>query len=173
MAAAEKEEKAEETPKKSKKMLFIIIGVVVLALGGAGAFFALSGGKKAEGEEGEEAEEEEAAAEHGSEGGGGHGEVAGSIVPLEPFIVNLQVKGSFLKTVIQLEFGDPGQPGTFEADLPKVRDSIIRTLSSKQAQDILSIEGKERLREEVKNSVNNAIGSEDVVNVFFTEFIVQ
>ena len=173
MAVVDKEEKAEEAPKKSKKMLFIIIGVVVLILGGAGAFFALSGGKKADGEEGEEgAEEEEPAAEHGAEGGE-HGEVAGSIVPLDPFIVNLQVKGSFLKTVIQLEFGDPGQPHTFEADLPKVRDSIIRTLSSKQAQDILSIEGKERLREEVKNSVNNAIGSEDVVNVFFTEFIVQ
>src|SRR5262249_48386692 len=117
----------------------------------------------------------EGAGAEGEEGGkeGEKGELPGAIVPLDTFIVNLQVKGSFLKTVIQLEFGEPEQPHTLDADLPKVRDSIIRVLSSKQAAEILSPEGKEKLREEVKDAVNNAIGSEDVVNVYFTEFIVQ
>ena len=75
--------------------------------------------------------------------------------------------------LIQLEFGEPGQPHTLESDMPKVRDAIIRIMSGKTAQDILSVEGKEKLREEVKDGVNNAMGSEDVVNVYFTEFIVQ
>ncbi len=169
------DEGKEEAPKKGGKKLIIIIAlVVVLALGGAGAFFMLGGKKKAEGEEGEEeapAEEEEAAAE----GKGGHGEggLSGSIYPLDTFIVNLQVKGSFLKTTIQLEFGEPGQPHTLESDMPKIRDTIIRIMSGKSAQDILSVEGKEKLREEVKEGVNNAMGSEDVVQVYFTEFIVQ
>jgi flagellar FliL protein len=176
----EKEEGAEEAPKKSKKMLFIIIGVVlVLVIGGAGAFFMLGGKKKAaEGEEEEAAAEEEAAGDHGDAGGHGkeggeHGGLSGSIVPLDTFIVNLQVKGSFLKTTIQLEFGEPGQPHTLESDMPKVRDAIIRIMSGKTAQEILVVEGKEKLREEIKDGVNNAMGSEDVVNVYFTEFIVQ
>jgi flagellar FliL protein len=172
------EEGKEEAPKKSKKMLFIIVGVVVLVLIGAGAFFMMSGGKKAAEGEGEEgAEEAEAPAEGhgegGKEGGHGGGALSGSIVPLDTFIVNLQVKGSFLKTTIQLEFGEPGQPHTLESDMPKVRDAVIRIMSGKTAQEILSVEGKEKLREEVKDGVNNAMGSEDVVNVYFTEFIVQ
>jgi flagellar basal body-associated protein FliL len=46
-------------------------------------------------------------------------------------------------------------------------------MSGKTAQEILVVEGKEKLREEIKDGVNNAMGSEDVVNVYFTEFIVQ
>lgn len=173
MASDKKEDqdgKEEEAPKKSKKKLFIIIGVLVLVLGGAGAFFMMGGKKSGEGDEGEDAGSEEGGEESGSKK---HGELPGAIVPLDTFIVNLQIKGSFLKTVIQLEFGEPEQPHTFDADLPKVRDAIIRVLSSKQAQEILNPEGKEKLREEVKNAVNNTLGSEDVVNVYFTEFIVQ
>jgi len=173
----EKDEGKEEAPKKSKKKLFIIIGaVVVLLIVAGGAFFMLKGGKKAAEGEGEEATDEstESSGEKGGEGKeGGKGSLSGSIVPLDTFIVNLQVKGSFLKTTIQLEFGEPGQPHTLEADMPKVRDAIIRIMSGKTAQDILSVEGKEKLREEVKDGVNNAMGSEDVVNVYFTEFIVQ
>ena len=170
------EEGKEEAPKKSKKMLFIIGGVLLLVVIGAGAFFMLSGGKKAADGEGEDGEEPAEAAEGHGEAGkeGGHGgALTGSIVPLDTFIVNLQVKGSFLKTLIQLEFGEPGQPHTLESDMPKVRDAIIRIMSGKTAQEILSVEGKEKLREEVKDGVNNAMGSEDVVNVYFTEFIVQ
>jgi flagellar FliL protein len=171
--ATEEKEAGGEQPKKSKKTLFVIIGVVlVLILGGTGAFFAMGGGSKknAEGEE-SEGDEEEGADEHGA--GGGHGALGGAIVPLDPFIVNLQVKGSFLKTVIQLEFSEPSPPHGMEGEMPRIRDGVIRVLSSKQAQDILSVDGKERLKEELKAAINGALGSEEVVNVFFTEFIVQ
>lgn len=174
----EKEGEAkEEAPKKSKKMLFIIVGVVVLLAVAGGAFFMLKGSKKpADGEADDAATDESTDAGEGKGGEGGKegkGGLSGSIIPLDTFIVNLQVKGSFLKTTIQLEFGEPGQPHTLESDMPKVRDAIIRIMSGKTAQDILSVEGKEKLREEVKDGVNNAMGSEDVVNVYFTEFIVQ
>lgn len=177
---AEKKEKdgeeGKEAAPKSKKKLFIIIGVVILLLGSVGGYFLMSSGKKATDSESDEATDE--SSEGGdSEGEAGHGKgkggLSGSIIPLDTFIVNLQVKGSFLKVTIQLEFGEPGQPNTLESDMPKIRDSIIRIMSGKTAQDILSTEGKEKLREEVKDGVNEAMGSEDVVNVYFTEFIVQ
>jgi flagellar protein FliL len=172
----DEDEKKGEASGGGKKKLFIIIGAVVLVLilGGVGAFFALSGkSKAATGEEGaeedEEAEEEEE--EHGGEGA--EGELPGHIEPLETFIVNLTMKGSFLKTNIQLQFAEPEKPKLFDNDIPKVRDAIIRVLSGKKADEILTQDGKEKLRTEVKDAVNQAIGTEDIVQVYFTDFIVQ
>ena len=136
--------------------------------GGVGAFFAF--GHKTEGEEGGDAA--------GSEGEGGDkgGEEATAppfVFALEPFIVNLQIKGSFLKTTIQLQFSEPEEPPHLENDVPKIRDAVIRILTSKSAQEILSADGKEALREELKDALNEALGGEDITQVFFTEFIIQ
>lgn len=162
---------AEAKPKGSKKLIIIIVAVVlVLVLGGVGAFLALSHKKPAEGEEGAEgaaAEEEEGGKEEGL------AELPGAVLPLEVFIVNLQVKGSFLKSNIQLEFADPEPPLGIDNDVPKIRDKIIRIVSSKSAQELLSPDGKEQLRNEIKEGVNEVLGSEDVVQVYFTEFIIQ
>lgn len=169
---AESEEQKDEGKGKGSKKLIIIIAVVVLLLvvGGVGAFLALGKSKPAEdGEEGEGTEE--AADEH--EEGGEHGPLPGAVLPLESFIVNLQVKGSFLKTTMQLEFATPALPHSIDRDVPKIRDAIIRIISSKAAADILSVEGKEKLRDEVKRAVNEALKSEDVTNVYLTEFIIQ
>ena len=165
---AEEEKNADEGKKGggAKKLIIIIVVLLVLIGGGVGAYLAL-GHSKGEGEgEGEDAGEEE----------GHDGEQAvlpPAILPLETFIVNLQVKGSFLKATIQLEFTEPQLPPTVESDIPKVRDAIIRILSSKSSADILTSEGKEKLREEIKNSVNEALGAEDVTQIYFTEFIIQ
>ena len=174
MAEEKKEgEEGGDSKGKSKKTLFIIIGAVVLLIViGVGAFLALSGSKKsADGEEGDDTEEVATEGEGGAEGEGV--ELPGAILPLETFIVNLQVKGSFLKTTIQLEFAEPELPHTIESDVPKIRHAIIRILSAKTAADILSEEGKEKTREEIKIAVNETLGSEDVVQIYYTEFIVQ
>lgn len=166
---AKEEPKEPEAPASggSKKLIIIIVAVVIVLAVGVGAFLALSGGKADEEaeDEGEELEEE----------GEGEGEanLPPAILPLETFIVNLQVKGSFLKTTIQLEFAEPELPPTIESDVPKVRDAVIRVLSGKTSAEILTAEGKERLREELRDSINETLGAEDVTQVFFTEFIIQ
>lgn len=172
---AEEKEAAEGGEKpagggKKKLIIIIIVVVLVLVLGGVGAFFAL-GGSKGEGEEGGEEEAEAEAEANGEEGAAG--ELPGAIFPLEVFIVNLSVKGSFLKTSIQLEFVEPMPPPSLENDIPRIRDAIIRVLSSKTAADLLGSEGKETLREEVKEVVNDTLGADDVSQIYFTEFIIQ
>ena len=172
----DEKEKPEEKAKGGKKKLIIIIAAVVLVVGGGvGALFAFKGSKG--NKEGGEATAEGGAgkAEEGGAAGaeGEAAELPGAVFPLETFIVNLGVKGSFLKTQIQLEFATPELPANTENNVPKIRDAVIRILSSKNSADILSVDGKEKLREEIKNGVNEAIGAEDVVNVYFTEFIVQ
>jgi flagellar FliL protein len=166
---AESEEQKDEDKGKGSKKLIIIIAIVVLlvVVGGVGAFLAL--GKSKTSEDGEATEE---AADEDEEGGE-HGQLPGAVLPLESFIVNLQVKGSFLKTTMQLEFATPALPHSIDRDIPKIRDAIIRIISAKAAADILSVEGKEKLRDEVKRAVNEALKSEDVTNVYLTEFIIQ
>ena len=188
-AKEKKEEAHEEAPKpKSKKKLFIIIGVVVLLAGGAGAF-AMMGGKKAAPAEGEEAEV--------------HEEQKHLIpIKLDTFIVNLSENASFLKIRMTLEYdpeilaratgggeggghggGGAGGEGAAPGGLPpgliekesQIRDAIIATLSSKAAADVLTTEGKEQLKEDLIESINEAIGFEEgpIVNVYFNEFLIQ
>jgi flagellar FliL protein len=56
-----------------------------------------------------------------------------------------------------------------------MRDVIIRILSSKTVQEMLTMEGKERLKDELVEGLNEVLGMEDppISSVFFTEFIVQ
>lgn len=164
-----KEEDATEEAESGggSKKLIIIVAVVVLlvVVGGVGAFLALGGSGQGD-EDGEEDFEEDVEEDEEMD-------APAAILPLETFIVNLQVKGSFLKSTVQLEFAEPELPPTVESDVPKIRDAIIRVLSGKSSADILTVEGKERLREELRDTVNDAIGAEDVTQVYFTEFIIQ
>lgn len=193
MAEEKKEEEktegeGEAAPKKSKKKLFIIIAVVVL-LAGAGAAFALLGGKpESTAEEGAAVKEEE--------------EVHYETVELDTFIVNLSENASFLKVKMLLEFdpnvvhksdaggeggggghggggsggeGSGGLPGILGEKEPMIKDAIIKLLSSKRTEQVLSVEGKEELKQELVEAINEATGLDEpaVVAVYFTEFIVQ
>ena len=145
---------------------------MVLIIGGVGAFFALKSPKGGEGVEAD-AVQEEASTEANAEGEGEEGAGEANLFPLETFIVNLQVKGSFLKTDIQLEFASEEDMKSAEKEVPRLRDTIIQILSSKTASDILTSEGKEKLKDELRQSVNGLLGGEKVVEVYFTEFIIQ
>ena len=164
---AEETQEAEEAPASGgggKKLIIIIVLVlIVLGGGGAGAFFAMSGGDASDEELDDEDFEEEVEDDL----------IPSAVLPLDTFVVNLQIKGNFLKVEMQLEFATPELPPTIENDVPKIRDSVIRLLSGKSAADILSAEGKENLRDELRDVINETLGADDIVDVYFTEFIVQ
>ncbi len=181
-------EGAEAAPKKSKKKLIIILAVVLLIVG-AGVPMFLMGGKKVPTEE-EQAEQEEVKKLEVSD--------------LGQFIVNLSETSAFLKCHIKIEYDvgiiekqlkeggggghGGGASGGGEGDKKagalhphlaardtQIRDVIIRILSSKTAAEVLTQEGKERLKEELVEGINEASGMEEppVTSVFFTDFIVQ
>lgn len=66
-------------------------------------------------------------------------------------------------------------PHELEGRLPIIKDAILRVLSSKRSEQVLTVEGKAAIKEEIMEAVNEAIGYEEppIVNVYFTEFIVQ
>ncbi|MCO6432407.1 MAG: flagellar basal body-associated FliL family protein [Deltaproteobacteria bacterium] len=192
MSAKEAEEKEEggaegaEKPKKSKKKLFIILGVVLVLLG-AGIPLAFMGGEEPKDGEHDEHHEEEK-----------HYATA----KLETFIVNLSENTTFLKVTMLIEYdpaqieaaeklaggggghgaggggGEPAEgalPPLMEKRKPMIHDAVIRVLSSKKSTEVLTPDGKEQLKQELIEAINDAVGLDEgpVVNIYFTEFIIQ
>lgn len=186
-----------------KMILIVGGVAALLVLGGGGffAYRALFSSPKAEGGEeakgGEEKKEsgEEKAAEkekgHGEEAKGeekaaGHGEKkeggAAPAVPgmgptyaLEPFVVNLADPGRprYAKIVVQLELDADPAAAELDGLKPKVRDSLLMLFSSKGSQEMVTVGGKETLRNEVIRRLNALLTTGKVVEAYFTEFVVQ
>lgn len=179
-------EEAEETkegaeseaapPKKSKKMLIVIIVVVLLLAVGGGAAYALLGKKGI-------SEDEELLLQDDS--------FPTETVDLETFVVNLSENATFLKTTIVLEVnsnvlhgaghkkdaghGGSGMPGVLGEHQAKITDRILRILSSKKAPQLLDPEGKDELRQELADAINQVVELDEdlVTNVYFVTFIIQ
>ena len=98
-----------------------------------------------------------------------------TVLPLDPFIANLSDRdgGRYIKTTIQLEFAGAEPPDWLDKRMPQVRDMILTLLTSKSFDDIRTPEGKQLLRDEIILRANQALQSESVTAVYFTDFIVQ
>jgi flagellar basal body-associated protein FliL len=57
----------------------------------------------------------------------------------------------------------------------KFRDIIIRILSSKRADELLTVEGKDRLKEQLRDGLNEAVGLAEppIEEIYFSEFMIQ
>ena len=99
----------------------------------------------------------------------------GPIYSLDTFIVNLvgaQGK-SYLKAKLDLELSDERLKEEIDKRLPQFRDTILIQLSSKNSDGIRTLEGKYQLREELISLLNQYLRSGKIVNIYFTDFIVQ
>ena len=99
----------------------------------------------------------------------------GPIYPLDTFIVNLADEDGkrYLRVTMNLELTHDKFESHMEHRLPQVRDSILTILPTKRFDDIRTVEGKTRLRNEIIAKLNTLFGSESVANIYFTEFVIQ
>ncbi len=156
----------------NKKLVMIIGGIVVaLLVAGGGAYFMLKGGAGGGGHG--------KSSKSSGHGGGGHGSSdkadAHNLYKLDSFIVNLQDNSGtrYLKVTINLELEEDGSKGEIERLMPKIRDSLIILLSSKSYNEIGTVEGKYRLREEMVERINSILKDDRVLTAYFTEFVIQ
>lgn len=182
----EKAPEGEETKKSSKMLLIIIIAVLVLILVIGGVIVALMSGG---GEESGASQHKEASAhteEAPSEGehaqaeksGGNGGESlseVGIMFPMEIFTVNLLSESGrrYLKVEMNLEVEGEELVLELESKKPVLRDIIIRILSSKSLEEVSTIKGKETLKSEMVNELNQRIKDGKIKNIYFTDFVVQ
>lgn len=100
-------------------------------------------------------------------------EFVGKMVPLETFLVNLSGRRGrgLLKVNMELELDGEKVQEEIEKRKPQVRDIIIILLSSKTLQQVSTTEGKESLKEEVRDTVNSFLTKGKIKRVLFTEFL--
>ncbi len=100
-------------------------------------------------------------------------EEIGKVVPLETFIVNLAGSKGRKVLKVNMELEVKGDDVIQEIDNRKaqIRDFIIIILSSKTYEEVSSKEGKDSLRNEIKDNVNTFLVKGKVSNVYFTELI--
>lgn len=204
------EAKQEAAPGGSKKKMIIIIAVAMLvAIGGAvgGTMFFLGGkadkaatASKEHGEDGgdedgeahgdededsadaeEEGEDGEEVAEEGGEGGK---HAAPLYVPLDPaFVVNFQDKKhrtKFLKAEISVVAKSPKIQEAITAHMPAVRNSVVMLLSRQIYEDLMTTEGKEKLRVDalaevqtiMKKQAGKKVGK-GVKDLYFSTLVMQ
>lgn len=176
--AKDEQSAAETEGGGGNKKKFIIIGaaVVVALILGAVAFMMMSkGDKKEKGKE--EVKTEATAGGGGGHGGSKEGAVAGaaSIVPLEPFIVNIYdgQELRYLKVKVELEMAAPTIKTELDARMAPIRDAILVLLSTKTLQDVQDVQGKTQLKDEILAAVNKQLPPGKIVKVYFTDFVVQ
>jgi flagellar protein FliL len=130
-----------------KKRLLLVGGavLVMLALGGGGAWLLL-GGKK------------EAAQTASAKPRDDHPPI---FVTLEPFVVNLAGEVEhYLQVGINLKVADSHVPDQIKVHLPEIRNAVLLLLSSKHAEELATLEGKNQLRQEIRVAVNRPLGIE-------------
>lgn len=96
-----------------------------------------------------------------------------NLVPLDMFLVNLSgTKGNkLLKVTLELDVENTDVQKEIDSRKPQIRDIIIMLLSSKDYQEVVTNDGKERLRDEIKDTLNSFLTKGKVKKVLYTEFI--
>jgi flagellar FliL protein len=102
----------------------------------------------------------------------------GPMLAVDDVVVNLTASAEphFLAASVAIELEPSARAGSSKALAawePRVKDVIVHTLSSKSDEDVRGMEGRERVRQELRCEIGNVLSPARVRAVYFTEFVVQ
>jgi flagellar basal body-associated protein FliL len=115
---------------------------------------------------------------------GGHGDAHGApakpketVVSLEQFTVNLSTAvgatPKFARVVIAVEVPNEETSRELTQKMPQVRNSIIDLFNSKRPADLQTGEGRNFLKEEIRNALNSFLITGKIKAIFFSNFSVS
>lgn len=186
-----------------KKLILIVLIVLLLVGGGAGAFFFLKGSsaegeetaetekreKKSSKKKALEEEEEEeptdpkggktsSASKSSLKSAIPNDEDVKHIIELQPFIVNLadEDQARYLRLSVSVGIGGEESGKEEKADpifITRVRNAMLAVLSVKSSEEVLTVEGKAKLRKELLKAAQTASEEPHVEAIYITDFIVQ
>ena len=168
-------EEVEEVEQKKSKgnlvLILIIVLLVVLLIGGAVAAFFLLGS----GDEKATAQPQKIVGASRSTKRSTDYLTIGPMYPMNEFIVNLlSESGSrYLKVALDIELDSEALAAEMDKKKALLRDIIIRELSSKTFEEVSTMKGKDRLKDEIVNKINAILADGQIKNIFFTDFVVQ
>lgn len=178
-------------PKKSKKMLIIIIAAIVLLIGGVATAFLLLQPPA------HPAKKDAAAAERAENEA--HAKNPPKFVDIGTFTANLMHEDDndrYLQVGISLKIIKPELEEKIKASNPEILHRVNMVLQSKRPSDLATIEGKDKLSQQIRGQVEYVLGlrktapslggeqaeatptgtpniKSDIAEVLFTSFIIQ
>ena len=79
----------------------------------------------------------------------------------------------YLRVSIDLELDNDSVMGELDEKLPVVKDIILGILGSKSTEDLTTIKGKNRTKQEIIATLNKSLIDGKITDIFFQEFIIQ
>lgn len=160
--------------KKPGRKILLLVLPLGLAGAGAAAFLLMSGGSKP--------------VEVPDPATGQHG----PMLALEERVVNLQSGGPFryAKIGLTVELRPPsadfyalaGEPRVaaeklvteeHEAAVPLILDALGTVVSARSSSELVSVEGRAHLKDQLAEAIRGVLGEEEVLNVYFTDLVMQ
>ena len=187
----EKDPKGQaETPPKKSKLLFIILGIAIVGGGGGGflgykMFFKkpVEESKDASADESGEKKDakDESASKSDSEEPKKHEKAKNDpnafgdtfVVPKMDINLDNPLENRYLHLSLTLEYsGGKSQAEDLKKREPQIRDVILTASSTRTRAELLSPYGKQRLRQEIFNKLNEVL-DKPIKKVYFTDFLVE
>lgn len=94
-------------------------------------------------------------------------------VDLDYFLVNLASHGSekLIKIKMDFEVDGNGVQNEIDTRMSQVRDIVVILISSKTFKQISTSDGKKKLKDEIRDTVNSFLTQGKIQKVYFTQFI--
>jgi flagellar protein FliL len=174
--AADKDLEVGEGQAKKKKMIIIIGAAVLVAVVAVVGVLMMSGGST------EPAPAEEGAAETAVAADPNAAADKGSALYVSmprPFIFNVPgaSKDRLVQIKVQLLVRGTSNEETAKVHIPLIESTMLRTFSTSNAEELITVEGKENLKKKALKEVQEVLvgvaGSEVVEEVLFTGFVMQ
>jgi flagellar FliL protein len=189
-AAAEAAPPAKKKGGKLKKLFLLLLVLAVIGGGAAGGWYALAGpgrhGEVADADhpelvvrEGVSSAAADRARERARAGRADPRVFQATYIPLEGnFTSNLSGGEAFVQIGIGLStYYDERVSEAVERHEMAIRSAILLSLSEADPVDITSLSGKNRLKETLKNAINNVLTNREgfggIDDVYFTSFVTQ
>ena len=160
--AAAAADAAAPASKRRGKLIPIVAGLVIACGGGGGWFYIQH--KNAEAKTAPVPEKKKVPA----------------FVPIDQFTVNISGGGGdrFLQVAFALEVADPKVADELKQQMPVVRSRLLLLLSSKTAEDLGNLPGKQKLMSEILTEARAPLATSQlpgkgVDHVHFSSFVIQ
>lgn len=139
-------------------LLVLLLAPVLVLVGMVAGYYVLSLGNNGDGARAEQQLEEEV------------------VVPMEEFLVNLNPSSNtndYIRMTIAMGTRHKEGEKILEANLARVRDTVIYTTNRQTKDSLFDDRGRLVLKTILLEEINEALGMEIVSNLYVTEFIVQ
>ena len=162
------EEVETEAPKGKGKLIIIIVAAVVLLLGGGGAAFFLMGSDDTQANQ-ETAQQEVVTS----------AEPVAYVNIAQPFIFNItgDKRDRLVQIKVQLMVRGTENENLARYHSPLVESTLLSTFASATVEQLRSANGRVELRnkatDDIKASLNRAVGKPVIERVLFTDFVIQ